>query len=96
MQIAKISLVAALALSPLPLTLVSAAPAVAECTSAADISLCSEASAEVASLPYYPYPCDLDWYCSDGSLSLLNGPEPGGLNANRSGGPDRGGDYTQD
>jgi hypothetical protein len=98
-QIAKLSLVAALALPGLSVGLLTASPAVAECATAADLTMCSESA--VLPMPMYPYPCDLDWMCGDGGMSLMFDPSldvgqkgSGGLNAGRSGGPDRGGLYT--
>lgn len=105
MDVAKLSLVAALALPAFSLGLVTAGPASAACTEGGGVSVCSEDGA-VSTLPYYPYPCEDDWLCSTGSLSLLDpspgglntdnnvdaGPSgPGGLNSGRGGGPDRGG-----
>ncbi|CAN5144088.1 hypothetical protein BH11ACT7_BH11ACT7_06600 [soil metagenome] len=107
MPIGKLSLVAVLALPAFSFGLVTASPASADCAEAGGVSVCSEEGG-VSMLPYYPYPCEDDWLCSTGSLSLLD-PDPGGLNtdsdvsvdvgqpgsgglnADRGGGPDRGG-----
>jgi hypothetical protein len=103
-QIAKIKVVAALAFPAVSASLVTAGPAMADCTSMADMTVCGEAgmAAEaVTPMPVYPYPCDLDWYCDGGGMSLMfdstlevGQPGSGGLNADRGGGPDQGGLYT--
>ena len=82
MRILKCSLMAAFIAPVLSLSVSTAGPAGADCANAAGLSVCSGADAgpgAVPSLPYYHYPCDLDPFCSTGSLSLLD-PEPGGLN----------------
>lgn len=84
MQIAKLSLAVVITLPAISLGIVTASPATADCENAGGISLCSEGAggkgASVA-LPYYPYPCDDDWLCGDGGVSLLD--IGGGLNATR-------------
>jgi len=71
--------------------LATAGPAGADCAGAGGVTLCSEGAggtgASVA-LPYYPYPCEDDWLCADGGLSLLD-TTAGGLNTGRDtpGGP---------
>ncbi|MGB3481167.1 MAG: hypothetical protein WBB07_02995 [Mycobacterium sp.] len=93
MYIGKLSLVAALILPVSALGVVGASPAGAMCTSAADMTVCSESGLgpeAITPMPVYPYPCEYDWYCSDGGMSLMFDPtlrvgEPGsgGLNASR-------------
>lgn len=91
MKIAKISLGVVIVLPAMSLGIVTAGPAMADCEKAGGISLCSEGAggkgASVA-LPYFPYPCDDDWLCADGGLSLL---DTGGLNTGRD---TPGGSYT--
>jgi hypothetical protein len=77
-EVAKLSLAAVLALPAFSFGLVTAGPASAACTEGGGVSVCSEDGA-VSTLPYYPYPCEDDWLCSTGSLSLLD-TSPGGLN----------------
>jgi hypothetical protein len=83
MQITKMALAVVIVLPVLSFGVVTASPAAADCERAGGISLCSEGAggkgASVA-LPYYPYPCEDDWLCADGGLSLL---DSGGLNATR-------------
>lgn len=91
MRILKLSLAAVLALPAVSLSLVTAAPASAECDRSGGVTLCSEGTAgsgASVALPYFPYPCEDDWLCADGGLSLL---DPGGLNVNRD---TPGGSYT--
>jgi hypothetical protein len=82
-QITKLSLAVVITFPALCLGVVDASPAAADCDTAGGISLCSEGAggtgASVA-LPYYPYPCEDDWLCADGGLSLL---DTGGLNTTR-------------
>ena len=91
MQIAKPCLTVVIAFPAMVLGIVTASPSVADCENAGGISLCSEGDdgkgASIA-LPYYPYPCEDDWLCADGGLSLL---DTGGLNTGRD---TPGGDYT--
>ena len=62
-------------------TLAAAPPAAADCISAAGpnpLTLCSQGDARVsnktplvATTPYVPYPCDLDWLCDQGHSIAL-------------------------
>jgi hypothetical protein len=54
--------------------LIAAPPAVAECTSAGDTSICAHGDVRVSedgnarsAEPVYPYQCYLDWSCDDDS-----------------------------
>jgi hypothetical protein len=91
MRIVELPFAVVLALPAVSLGIVTAGPANAECDRSGGVTLCSEGSessgASVA-LPYFPYPCEDDWLCADGGLSLL---DPGGLNVNRD---TPGGSYT--
>ena len=83
MQIAKLSLAVVITIPAMSLGIVTASPAAADCDKAGGISLCSEGAGGTgasAALPYFPYPCEDDWLCGDGSLSLL---DTGGLNTGR-------------
>jgi hypothetical protein len=82
-RIVKLSLAVVFAFPAVSLTIVTAGPAYADCDRSGGVTLCSEgASGSGASvaLPYFPYPCEDDWLCADGGLSIL---DPGGLNATR-------------
>jgi hypothetical protein len=93
MSIAKVSLIAAVVLPMSALGVLTASPASASCTNAADVTFCSAGGVgaeAVAPLPIVPYPCDYDWFCVDGGLSLMFDPtmevgqhDSGGLNAAR-------------
>lgn len=85
MKITTASLAVVLAFPAMSLAVVVAGPAGADCANAGGVTLCSEGDmgtgASVA-LPYYPYPCEDDWLCANGGLSLLD-TSPGGLNIGR-------------
>ena len=59
-------------------TLAAAPPAAAECVEGGGVTLCSQGDARVsnktplvATTPYVPYPCDLDWLCDQGQSIAL-------------------------
>ncbi len=66
----------------------------ADCTNAGGVSVCARGDVrgpDGAPAPYYPYPCEYDYLCYDGGLSIAldigNGPlRPGGGGGNRPGG----------
>lgn len=94
MKLTKIPLAIVIALPTMSLGIVTASPAVADCDNAGGISLCSEGAGGTGAstaLPYYPYPCEDDWLCADGGLSLLD--SGGGLNSTRD---TPGGSYLDD
>ncbi len=75
---------AALVLAPAVViagALVAAAPAAAECVSSNGTTVCSQGSVRgtdngqgpgsLNTGPAWPYPCDYDWYCGDGGLSIV-------------------------
>ena len=79
------------------IAVVVAPPAAADCESAGGVTICAQGSVESdinvggASGPYYPYPCEDDWLCSDGGLDLIVAPPPsppgGGIDIGRPGRP---------
>ncbi|MCG7594380.1 hypothetical protein [Mycobacterium sp. PSTR-4-N] len=58
-----------------------AAPAAAECVSSNGTTVCSQGSVRgtdngqgpgtLDTGPAWPYPCEYDWYCNDGGLSII-------------------------
>lgn len=58
----------------------TAPPAVADCTSSGGVTVCAQGSVSgptgvpQSSGPYYPYPCDYDWLCDDGGVSIVIDP----------------------
>lgn len=95
MQIKMFSFVAATAIAAFPVSVSTAIPAAADCISSSGVDVCSEGDSPDSGGLTFPYPCELDWYCVDSSLSLLDPefdlspPSTGGLNESRD--PDRGG-----
>jgi len=61
----------------------TAAPASADCVSSAGTTLCSQGDSRGANTgagpgslntgPYWPYPCEYDWYCGDGGFNITFG-----------------------
>jgi hypothetical protein len=73
--------------------IVTASTAAAGCVKSSGITVCDQN--EPASGPVVPYPCDLDWYCYDGSewdlgLDVAPGPPPERPDIGRPGRPDIG------
>lgn len=84
MQIAELSPVVVITLSAISLGIVTASPAAAGCENAGGVTVCTtgpDLTGTTTVLPYYPYPCEDDWLCADGGISLLE--TGGGLNAGR-------------
>lgn len=64
--------------------LLAAAPAAAECVSSNGTTVCSQGSVRgtdngqgpgtLDTGPAWPYPCEYDWYCNDGELSIIFSP----------------------
>ena len=59
-------------------TLAAAPPAAAECVDGGGVTLCSQGETRVsnttplvATTPYIPLPCDLDWLCDQGHSIAL-------------------------
>ncbi|KRE28081.1 hypothetical protein ASG82_11605 [Mycobacterium sp. Soil538] len=58
-----------------------AAPAAAECVSSNGTTVCSQGTVRgtnngqgpgsLDTGPAWPYPCEYDWYCNDGGLSII-------------------------
>jgi hypothetical protein len=69
--------------------------AAADCTSSGGITICAQGNVTgpsgvpTSSSPYYPYPCDDDWLCDDGGVSLVIDPGPpnGGIDIGLPGRP---------
>lgn len=74
-------------------TVVTAPPAGAECSSSGGVTICAQGSVSgpsgvpESSGPYYPYPCEDDWLCDDGGVSIIidPGPPDGGADIGRPG-----------
>ncbi len=68
--------------------------AVAECQSSGGATVCAQGSVRGSGQPapstggvYYPYPCQDDWLCGDGGVTLVfGGGDGGGGGGNRPGG----------
>lgn len=75
--------------------LLAAPSAVAECTSSGGVTICAQGTVSgpsnvpTSSGPYYPYPCEDDWLCDDGGVSVIvdPGPPSGGIDIGRPGRP---------
>jgi hypothetical protein len=65
--------------------LASAPSAVADCVYSGGATICSQGEVRGASGapgpsgPYYPYPCEDDWMCGDGGVSVIVGGGGGGI-----------------
>lgn len=63
----------------------TAPPALAECTSSGGVTICAQGTVSgqsnvpSSSGPYYPYPCEDDWLCDDGGVSIIVDPGPPGI-----------------
>lgn len=85
---------AAVALLPLG-ALASAAPALADCTNAGGVTVCAQGdvrgtdggAASGNTGPYFPYPCEYDYYCNDWGADLILDVDPPGGDLGRPGGP---------
>lgn len=61
--------------------LVTSVPAAADCVSSSGTTVCSQGTVRGSDTgqgpgtlntgPAWPYPCDYDWYCNDGGLSII-------------------------
>lgn len=83
-RIRGIALSFGLTLSAVSAGVVMAAPAYANCISSEGITVCAQGQARGAdtgegpvdhhhSGPYYPYPCDSDFYCENSPLDYITG-----------------------
>jgi len=61
--------------------IVTAPPAVADCTTSGGVTVCAQGTVSGPSGapapsagPYYPYPCEYDWLCDDGGVSIVIDP----------------------
>jgi hypothetical protein len=73
-------LILGLTLTAVPVGIVSAPTAIADCVNAGGATVCAQGTvtgggpqAPTAG-PYYPYPCEYDWLCNDGGLSIAIDP----------------------
>lgn len=62
------------------LAICTAPAASAECTYTSGVTICAQGNVEggssepvASSGPYYPYPCEDDWLCDDGGVSIAVG-----------------------
>jgi hypothetical protein len=75
--------------------LITAPPVAADCSSSGYATVCAQGDVRggggggPVSGPYYPYPCEDDWLCNDGELSVIVDPGPPGIwpGPGRPGGP---------
>lgn len=71
-----------LGLAAVPLGIVTAPQAAADCSYAGGVTICSQGEVRgpdgvpTSSGPYVPYPCEYDWYCSDGDVDIILDPGP--------------------
>jgi hypothetical protein len=79
----KKSLLPGLLLAPTGGGLITAPPALADCTSSGGVTICAQGTVDgpsgqpgPAAGPYYPYPCEDDWMCDDGGVSIIVDPGP--------------------
>lgn len=87
-----------LALMFVPVTVISASPASADCSSAGTATVCAQGevrgggpSAPIAG-PVYPSYCADAWYCDDGwGMDVIVNPRPPGIDIGRPGRPGGGG-----
>jgi hypothetical protein len=63
---------------------VTAPTASAECSSSGGVTICAQGNVSgpsgqpaPSSGPYWPYPCDEDWLCDDGGVSIVLNPDIG-------------------
>ena len=79
------------------ISIVTATPVAADCATTSGVTICSQGdvrgsdsgsgpSATTAS-PWYPYPCEYDYYCDDYGMSIIVGGGDGDLGINRPGRP---------
>ncbi|GAS89777.1 hypothetical protein [Mycolicibacterium brisbanense] len=87
MRITQRYLIFGLAMTMVPVGLVTGAPAAkADCTSSGYATVCAQGDVRgadggpVAATPVVPYPCEYDWYCgNDWDLGIVWNPgRPGG------------------
>ena len=106
-QISILPAVGAAAVWVFSLGLVTATPAAADCSTSSGVTLCSQGDVRGSDSgpgpgttragPWYPYPCEYDYYCDDGGVSIILGggdvdiDRPGGGPNRPSGGGGRGG-----
>ncbi|MGB8506654.1 hypothetical protein [Mycobacterium sp.] len=95
MLVRKCLVLPGLALAASAAGMVNVPSAVAECTSSGGVTICAQGTVSgpsgvpSSSGPYYPYPCEDDWLCDDGGLSVIVDPGPpgGGIDIGRPGRP---------
>lgn len=88
-------LVPMLSAAAIPALLLHAPVAGADCTTSGGVTICAQGTvsgpsgAPTSSGPYYPYPCEYDWLCDDGGVSVVidPGPPSGGIDIGLPGRP---------
>jgi hypothetical protein len=80
----KVFLIPAIVAAGAGLGAVTAPQARADCTYSGGVTICAQRDVQgvsgapaPSSGPYYPYPCEDDWLCDDGGVSIILAP-PGG------------------
>jgi hypothetical protein len=76
-----------------PIGVIEASPARADCVNAGAATVCAQGTvtgggpdAPTAG-PYMPYPCEYDWLCDDGGLSIVINPPDRPVRPGGGGGP---------
>jgi hypothetical protein len=82
MRVAHLYLVPGLAIGAAAVGIGLSAPAGADCTYGGGATVCAQGEvrggggAPSGAMPYYPYPCEDDWLCDDGGISVIVDPSP--------------------
>lgn len=79
MRVRSLVLIPALTAAALGIGTSHAPPAAADCVSSSGTTICSQGTVRGSDTgngpsgaePYYPYPCEYDWYCDDGVNIIL-------------------------
>lgn len=80
MRISQRYLIPGFTLTAVPVGIVSAPTASADCVNAGSATVCAQGTVTgggpeaPTAVPYYPYPCEDDWLCDDGGLSIVIDP----------------------
>lgn len=77
-----VTIVVATAITPIAY-LITAPTADADCTGSGGVTVCAQGEVRGSSggsgggsaSPWYPYPCEYDYYCDDGGLSVILDPD---------------------
>lgn len=95
MTLRKRYLIPGLAVAASAAGLIVVPSALADCTSSGGLTVCAQGTVEGPSGvpestgPYWPYPCEEDWLCDDGGVSIILDPgrPDGGIDWGRPGRP---------